>query len=569
MRTNHPFVDVALQYADQGLYVLPLHTAVNGRCTCGRIGCKHIGKHPRTEHGKDDATIDRAQIVEWSELYPNANIGIATQQSGKVAWDIDARFGGLASLAEIEKIRGALPLTVEDRTGRNDGSGHMLFSMPSEQIEGATIAPGVQIIVDDYVVAPWSIHETGNPYTWKNRPGKTPFADLPGWVIERLIPRAIIAGALSKEKRDAGRDVQAMLRGAYVNKYPSRSEHEQAIISILVNKNWDLESIFGEFVKSAYAGSHFWQTYRKSETAARKWMATNYKSACELVALGDRADVRAARLFMHNLKTWAIGTEWKGRTGATDQRVLLAHLHLAEQAGKAKGYHASARDLASIAGRDKNTIERANGRLVKAGVIEYAEFFNPKYPTLAARFSLVGGAQCVHSLTGVEGVCMHYAPPQEDAFRVTQKVERREQRRSKRGRWVWVHYGPRQGLGNAAHQVFDLIESAPGLTIGQIARQTGRNRATVRRLLWGTRKNRQKSMFALGMVRPEIRGNGAVWFVCDKIDWTGIARELGTDGTTERQCKRYADEQRNNKARHARKTSHSENATLSRNGGAK
>mgnify|MGYP003348444846 CR=1 FL=1 len=44
-------VDHAIQYAEKGWAVLPLHTVINGRCTCGKDHCHSAGKHPQTLNG--------------------------------------------------------------------------------------------------------------------------------------------------------------------------------------------------------------------------------------------------------------------------------------------------------------------------------------------------------------------------------------------------------------------------------------------------------------------------------------------------------------------------------------
>ena len=42
---------VVRAYAAAGFRVLPIHTAPDGRCSCGKADCHSPGKHPRTEHG--------------------------------------------------------------------------------------------------------------------------------------------------------------------------------------------------------------------------------------------------------------------------------------------------------------------------------------------------------------------------------------------------------------------------------------------------------------------------------------------------------------------------------------
>src|SRR5215211_72783 len=71
--------EAALDYADQGWEVFPLHTpTANGGCSCGTACGKRAGKHPRTPNGLHDATTDPTTIDHWWSKWPDANIGIRT-----------------------------------------------------------------------------------------------------------------------------------------------------------------------------------------------------------------------------------------------------------------------------------------------------------------------------------------------------------------------------------------------------------------------------------------------------------------------------------------------------------
>jgi len=50
--------EAALAYAKRGVPVLPLHWPEDGACSCGDPDCPSPGKHPLTEHGKEDASTD-------------------------------------------------------------------------------------------------------------------------------------------------------------------------------------------------------------------------------------------------------------------------------------------------------------------------------------------------------------------------------------------------------------------------------------------------------------------------------------------------------------------------------
>ena len=55
----------ALRYARRGWPVFPVHAVREGICTCGKADCDSPGKHPRTEHGFKDASVEGAKIRAW------------------------------------------------------------------------------------------------------------------------------------------------------------------------------------------------------------------------------------------------------------------------------------------------------------------------------------------------------------------------------------------------------------------------------------------------------------------------------------------------------------------------
>ena len=168
MVTKPRMLDHALQYAHRGWHVFPLHSVRNGLCSCGKPSCENPAKHPRTEHGLLDATIDVDTIAKWWSTWPDANIGIRTGQiSGVVVLDLDAKNGGLESWNELQDIHGR----VETLTCRTGGGGlHLYFEAPADELKstGSQIAPGIDTRAEGgYVVAPPSLHISGRRYQWE------------------------------------------------------------------------------------------------------------------------------------------------------------------------------------------------------------------------------------------------------------------------------------------------------------------------------------------------------------------------------------------------------------------
>lgn len=165
---HNPLLTSALAYAAKWWPVFPLHSISNGKCTCGKGMCDDAGKHPRSIHGFQDATLDPETIKRWwTFMWPNANIGIATGEvSGIVVLDVDPRNGGDESFAEMEIKFGKLPDTLRSKTG--GGGWHIFFRHPGSYVKCTTIMPGLDIKGDGgYIVAPPSLHHSGNLYQWE------------------------------------------------------------------------------------------------------------------------------------------------------------------------------------------------------------------------------------------------------------------------------------------------------------------------------------------------------------------------------------------------------------------
>lgn len=169
MVTKLSMLDHALAYAAKNWHVFPLHSPINGRCSCPKQTCEHPAKHPRTPHGLLDATIDLDTITSWWATWPDANIGIRTGQiSGVVVLDLDAKNDGLESWGELQDIHGRVS-TLTCHTG--GGGLHLYFVAPSDELKstGSEIAPGIDTRGEGgYVVAPPSLHISGRRYQWED-----------------------------------------------------------------------------------------------------------------------------------------------------------------------------------------------------------------------------------------------------------------------------------------------------------------------------------------------------------------------------------------------------------------
>ena len=116
------------------------------------------------------ATTDETIIREWYEKWPQAGIGIATgAASNLVIIDIDVKDDGESGLLKLEQRFGNLPKTITVKTG--GGGRQLYYSYPSDcEIRNKVRLLGIKGVdvrgEGGYVVAPPSLHPSGNRYEW-------------------------------------------------------------------------------------------------------------------------------------------------------------------------------------------------------------------------------------------------------------------------------------------------------------------------------------------------------------------------------------------------------------------
>lgn len=155
----------------------------------GRLGWSVIPVEPRGkrplvrwqvyQHRLPDGT----EVAKWYQSWPDANIAVVTGVvSGVVVLDLDPRHGADASLQELERKHGSITQTVEARTG--GGGRHLYFAHPGEMLRNRVgLAPGVDLRGDGgYVLAPPSVHASGESYRWERSPAVCPLGSLPDWL---------------------------------------------------------------------------------------------------------------------------------------------------------------------------------------------------------------------------------------------------------------------------------------------------------------------------------------------------------------------------------------------------
>lgn len=176
----------ARAYIERGWAVFPLHTLVNGQCSCGTVDCVDAGKHPRNQKGVKEATKHAAQIDAWfGPDAPPANVGVATGNvSGITILDIDIGPGkaGAETWTELTREHGE-PQTLHATTG--SGGSHFVFAYNSVlKTSSNTLGSGVDCRNDGgYVVAAPSLHRSGGVYKWTD--WRAPIEPLPAHLAEK------------------------------------------------------------------------------------------------------------------------------------------------------------------------------------------------------------------------------------------------------------------------------------------------------------------------------------------------------------------------------------------------
>ncbi len=153
-------------------------------CSCDRVGCPAPGAHPVSPTWQMQATIDSAEIAEWWETRPEANVILVTGRVFDVL-DVPALAGAnaLARMAAAEAETG--PVAVQ-------GADRMLFFVatrgaPADENEwwscGLDSSPDMQTEAlrwhcrDSYVLAPPSRYGNGQDVRWVRQPAGQPLPD--------------------------------------------------------------------------------------------------------------------------------------------------------------------------------------------------------------------------------------------------------------------------------------------------------------------------------------------------------------------------------------------------------
>ena len=144
--------DYALQYAANGMRVFPV-----------KRGTKGAGGGQLLRSWKNEATTDPAVISGWWNMWPDADICIATGNGlAVIDLDVKGKEDGTASMLNWIADNGRMPPTAVVMTG--SGGQHHYYLVNGTYPNSRGILPGIDIRSDGgYVVAPPSVG-----YSWAN-----------------------------------------------------------------------------------------------------------------------------------------------------------------------------------------------------------------------------------------------------------------------------------------------------------------------------------------------------------------------------------------------------------------
>ncbi len=145
------------------------------------------GKAPLFRGGRGvlDATSDPETVDRWWTDHPAANIG-GRVPDGAVVVDVDPRYGGDKTMAELVRSHGPLPATLTVVSGRGDGGRHYYYRRTPGELTSTRLGAGIDLKTSSgYCVLPPSIHpDSGRPYVLQDGPRRP--ARMPEWLAELL-----------------------------------------------------------------------------------------------------------------------------------------------------------------------------------------------------------------------------------------------------------------------------------------------------------------------------------------------------------------------------------------------
>jgi hypothetical protein len=443
----------------------------------------------------------------WQNAPQNANIGIRGGGLANVAFidcDEPQTFKNVTDWLAGLGIRGDSYPVIQ--TASDEGR-HVYISLAgalsgdardlSQEIGGGEFRYGAGA----FVVAPPSLISDGGGYSLVSGD----YSIRPELAVKDILPILGNRETVTERKPTLSRKALALLHGKNIDSYSSRSEAEQSLIASMVNAGFTFGEVLALFNRHPCAGKYA-ELKTKNSKNAERWLSKSFYKAAQWVTTHESK----ARQVAKSAIAWAESTAWKGRTGAVDQLIYLAHANIAYRAGRLT-FAASCRDLAELAGIGKTTATRATWRLCDSGLLV------PDKKAVADSaniYQLSDLDKMGHSLsTSFVRKCPTMS--NHDVFR----------------------FG---GLGKSAGQVWQVLQEHPA-SIDELAEVTGRHKKTIERVI--DRMSKLADPLT-GESLPMVASDDGKIYHPLPVDLDRVAHAVGTAGTGERQRKEHAKERR-------------------------
>ena len=325
-----PIQQAALSLFDQGFNVMPIP----------RVGSEHYGKKPPFGRFSSlfSARLLRSSLIL---LFDGANLAVICGRLSHNLFvlDCDSRYQFNRVRSELAKRR--IPAwAVESERG-----GHYWLLCSQGEVKNCRPAIGLQVVGNrQYIVAPPSVHPTGQIYEWISREG-----DLPPTVSLEDIDFLPQVKLQSPRLGTLPHIAHRILVEGEISDYPSHSEAELAAARSLAMRGFQEDEIVAIFEE--FQPPHFRSKRNPVDWFHRHMLPTALKGTTHAYPL-DR------------LTRWASDRAWPGRTGETDRRVFLALCERSRMDGRAI-FRASQREVAELANVERKTVRRALHRLIE------------------------------------------------------------------------------------------------------------------------------------------------------------------------------------------------------------
>jgi hypothetical protein len=283
----------------------------------------------------------------------------------------------------------------------------------------------------------------------------------------------------------------SLLKGNNQNRYRSRSEAEQALLTSLINTGFEFENILELFISYPGPGK-FKEKYIHNPEEGIRYLKHSYKKAKGYAI----SNISRGRQIAINAQQWALSRPWKGRTGAYDRAVYLAHTKIAYRCGKV-AYAAPSRDLGELTNISHMAATNATKRLMKVGLIKLEE-------------------QAVANLANMYSLHGDFINSQSFNLQIKDHQYSHD---------VFSYFG----LGKSSELIWEQLQQGPK-TFAELVERTGKSKPTVKKWL---EKMSGIVDYKTGEWISMVYLQGEMWLANPDVNLDSIAVILGVAGTNE------------------------------------